>query len=274
MKGHGAGPALDHLDLNLLRVFDALRVEGSVSAAARRLRMTQPGASRALARLREALGDPLFVMANGGLSLTPYAERIAGHIHSALDLLTSGISQHAFEPRRSARGFTIAMSEYAEALLSAPLGRWLASEAPGVRLEIAAPSGHGMQMLDLCVGVEPVYGARTQTKKLVDDDFVAVARRAPAVPTTRSAEAATAEPVCIQRRGMLASVLLVLETDAIVVLPRRLARQLERRGLACVVPVAIGLDGFELRMHWHERYQVDDGHRWLRGVIGELASSL
>src|SRR5690606_32154619 len=64
-------------DLNFLYLVDALYREGSVSAAARRLDLTQPAASHALNRLRARFGDPLFVRSGAGMTPTPTGERMA-----------------------------------------------------------------------------------------------------------------------------------------------------------------------------------------------------
>src|SRR5687768_13463900 len=69
--------SLERLDLNLLRVLDAVARHGHVTRAARALGLSQPATSHALARLRAALGDPLFVRGEDGVLLTPRAEALA-----------------------------------------------------------------------------------------------------------------------------------------------------------------------------------------------------
>lgn len=85
-------PNINNIDLNLLKVFDAVYREGNVAAAARRMGMSQPAASHALARLRHALGDDLFVRSARGMLPTARAEQVAGPIRQALGYLELGSS--------------------------------------------------------------------------------------------------------------------------------------------------------------------------------------
>src|SRR3954469_19228593 len=80
------------LDLNLLRVFDAVLHERTVTAAAARLELTQPAVSNALARLRSVFGDPLFVRTANGMDATPFARGVAEPIRQALALLETALA--------------------------------------------------------------------------------------------------------------------------------------------------------------------------------------
>jgi DNA-binding transcriptional LysR family regulator len=94
----------DQLDLNLLRVFDALLQEGSVTAAAERLHLSIPAASRALGRLRRAMGDPILVRAGRGMAPTPFALRTAPRVRSLLDeAATSGARSRSASTTASRR---------------------------------------------------------------------------------------------------------------------------------------------------------------------------
>jgi DNA-binding transcriptional LysR family regulator len=109
------------LDLNLLRVFDAVMAEGNLTRAADRLAMTQPAASHALKRLRDALGDELFVRHAAGLRPTARAEALWPPVRSALWQLQNAIAPEEFDPRRDAASFTLTMSDASAALLLPPL---------------------------------------------------------------------------------------------------------------------------------------------------------
>ena len=76
-----------NLDLNLLRVFDEVMVERSLTRAGLRLSMTQPAVSNALKRLRETLGDDLFRRNGFGVEPTAYAETIWPTVRDALQQL-------------------------------------------------------------------------------------------------------------------------------------------------------------------------------------------
>ncbi|RYY81048.1 MAG: LysR family transcriptional regulator, partial [Comamonadaceae bacterium] len=125
---------LKDLDLNLLRLFDAVYRCASVSRAAEQLDLTQPAASQGLTRLRTLLHDPLFVRASGGVAPTPKARRLAAPVRSALVLLEQALNESAaFDPLRSGRTFRIHMSDIGEARFLPELMAALRTLAPGVR---------------------------------------------------------------------------------------------------------------------------------------------
>src|SRR6195952_4736880 len=110
------------LDLNLLVVFDAVAQERNATRAAAKLNMTQPAISHALARLRNALRDELFVRTPDGMEPTPYAERLVGPVRAALENLHIALDGGtSFEPATAERNFAIAVDNRAALVLAAPL---------------------------------------------------------------------------------------------------------------------------------------------------------
>src|SRR5277367_5670126 len=100
--------SFNRLDLNLLRVFDAIFQTRSVTVAASNLHLTQPAVSKQLNRLRELLEDPLFVRTNEGMAPTPRAEALSGPIRQALNDVRNAIErQLGFNPQTSERTFRI-----------------------------------------------------------------------------------------------------------------------------------------------------------------------
>src|SRR5436853_7409639 len=96
-------PRLSAMDLNLLVAFDALYRERSVTRAGRRLGLSQPATSAALARLRESFGDPLFTSTPRGLEPTARCLALAGPVGSALEGLRAALSQEeTFDPATTA----------------------------------------------------------------------------------------------------------------------------------------------------------------------------
>src|ERR1700735_2875784 len=100
------------LDLNLLRVFDALAEEGSVTRAGARLGLTQSAISHALGRLRYVLQDDLFVRGPDGMRPTARAQEIAPRLREGLHRLQLALAPMAFDPVAAQRRFTIAASAY------------------------------------------------------------------------------------------------------------------------------------------------------------------
>jgi DNA-binding transcriptional LysR family regulator len=105
------------LDLNLLRVFDAVMAEGSLTRAAGGLAMTQPAVSHALKRLREAVGDELFTRTAFGVRPTPRAEALWPAVRGSLGALQHALSPAEFDPARDPATFRLAMADATAALL-------------------------------------------------------------------------------------------------------------------------------------------------------------
>src|ERR671937_126143 len=110
------------LDLNLLRTFDAVLQERSVTAAAGRLGLTQPAVSNALARLRDLFEDPLFVRTPSGMDATPFGRELGEPVRQALALLESALAHGpGFDPPTSTRAFRFYMSDIGQVEFLPPL---------------------------------------------------------------------------------------------------------------------------------------------------------
>src|SRR6201996_2735119 len=105
------------LDLNLLRVFDAVMAEGSLTRAAEQLAMTQPAASHALKRLRSAVGEDLFVRTAFGMRPTARAEALWPQVRGALAQLQGSLAPRSYEPRTDLASFRLAMADSTATML-------------------------------------------------------------------------------------------------------------------------------------------------------------
>ena len=145
------------LDLNLLRVFDALIEERSATRAGERLGLTQSAISHALNRLRSVLNDELFLRGPNGMQPTARAAEIAPQLHQGLLQLQRALAPAEFIPAKTDRRFTITCTEYGSAVLMPPLLARLRSEAPHAELRVR-PSNLGVTealrggRIDLAVG--------------------------------------------------------------------------------------------------------------------------
>jgi DNA-binding transcriptional LysR family regulator len=125
------------LDLNLLRVLDVLLSELQVSAAARRLNLSQPATSAALARLRRALDDPLLVRVGNQMTPTPWAEELRPKVRQVLADIEQALCQRTeFDPAVSDRTFRLAANDHAVTAVLSPLAQRLRRLSPRATLEI------------------------------------------------------------------------------------------------------------------------------------------
>jgi DNA-binding transcriptional LysR family regulator len=291
------------LDLNLLRVFDAVLHSRSVTQAAGRLELTQPAVSNALARLRQAFGDALFVRSSQGMEPTPFARELAEPVRQALALLESALAHGpGFDPATSGRAFRFYMSDLGQTEFLPPLVERLRRSAPGVRLEAVALELEGIGdalaagSLDVAVGFLPGLGLLR--KPLFRDPYVCLLRADHPIKALTRKKFAEASHVlvsyrgghhvveeAIERAGLARRVVLrvphftvvpmVLErSDLILTLPARVARVFERGGRFKSLPSPLPIPPADVAVHWHERFDADPGNRWLREQITELFGSI
>jgi len=291
------------LDLNLLRVFDAVLRDRSVTAAARHLRLTQPAVSNALARLRALFDDALFVRTPSGMDATPYARELSEPVRQALALLESALAHGpGFDPATSTRAFRFYMSDLGQIEFLPPLVERAQRVAPGVRLEAVALEvediGDALAAgaLDLAVGFLPGLGPPVRRQPLFRDPYVCLMRADhPAVDgkLTRAKFLAASHALvsykgghrvieeALERAGLARRITLrvphftvvpmVLErSDLILTLPSRVARVYQRRGNFKSLPPPVPIPPADVAAHWHERFERDPGSRWLREMVMEL----
>jgi LysR family transcriptional regulator, nod-box dependent transcriptional activator len=137
------------LDLNLLVAFDVLMEEKSVSAAAKRLNLSQPAVSGALNRLRDFFGDELLVQCGRRMVVTAKAQELIAPVREALLLIGTRIATPAeFDPAEAERTFKVIASDYMFTVLLAEVFADLAAIAPGIGFEIMPPEPRTLELLN------------------------------------------------------------------------------------------------------------------------------
>jgi DNA-binding transcriptional LysR family regulator len=292
------------LDLNLLPVLDALLTERHLTRASRRLGLSQSATSHALGRLREALGDPLFVRATSGLIPTERALALEAPLRDALAAIARTVSPPAaFDPATARRGFSFATADYGAYALLPTLMERVAREAPGVDIWVRPVADNAAEQLargDVDALVMPMFGdipAALHVRKLFDERFVGIARRghpllrdgamsledwvsvghifiAPrgrpgGVVDTALAQQGLKRRVSLAVPQFLVAPHVVTRTDLVGVLGARLAESLaETLPLALFEP-PIPLPGFPTHLVWHARLHDDPAQKWFRRCVRE-----
>lgn len=130
---------IDRINLNLFRVLDALLAERSVTRAAVRLHLTQSATSSALARLRAAVDDPLFIRSPRGMQPTPKARALAQPVRRALEELSRAVGKSAlFDPLTSTQTYRLATTDHALSVFLPSLATLLQHAAPRIRVDVTA----------------------------------------------------------------------------------------------------------------------------------------
>jgi DNA-binding transcriptional LysR family regulator len=294
---------LHDIDLNLLVVFQELLRQRRVSAVATALGTSQPAISNALARLRKALGDELFIRTSKGMVPTPFAETLTEPIANALGTIHHTLNlTSVFDPASSTRAFTVAMTDIGEISFLPVLMRKLAVIAPGVTIStvrnqsdtLRADMEHGQ--VDLAIGFLPDLKGGFFQRRLFRQRYVCLFRAehplAGAGMTSKAFSHAEHVSIVaegtghgmvdtvIQRAGIRRNVRLrvphfvavghILQTtDLIAVVPHAYAMStLAPFGLVSA-PCPIKIPDITINVLWHARNHRDPGNQWLRQTIFE-----
>ncbi|HWT39501.1 MAG TPA: LysR family transcriptional regulator, partial [Paraburkholderia sp.] len=181
--------SLDHVDLNLLRVFQAIVEERSLTKAGERLALSQPAISYSLARLRTLFDDPLFIRTRSGMQPTPIALELAGIVGRALDTVREALRYaESFDPETSTRTFRLSLSDAGEMAYLPAICEALHERAPRVKLSIeplpveAIEDALRSSKLDFAIGNLPMLMARTRHQLLFEETYVCMTRKRRGLP--------------------------------------------------------------------------------------------
>ena len=295
---------LNDLDLNLLRVFDAVLRRRSVTAAGEEIGLSQAGVSNALARLRKLCGDRLFVRSPRGMDPTPFAKSIADAVRQALGLIEGTLARRpVFDPATTERTFRLHMSDIGEMVFLPQLLERLQRVASGVHIETRSTLQGEIEQalaageLDLAVGFLPGLQAPVRSHPLFRDAYVCMMRADhPRIGGTLARkqflEAAHAlvssigaghrviedtllahglnRRIALRVPHFMVVPMILERTDLVVTVPERVASVFERMGRFKTLRPPVAIPRTDVRVHWHERYEQDPGNRWLREVLIEL----
>jgi len=298
---------LSAVDLNLLVVFDAVMQERNVTRAGKRLGLSQPAMSHALTRLRYMLKDDLFIRSPKGMLPTPRAEQLALPVRAALDGLQHSLEPTQFIPSQATRSFRIAVDNYSAIVLVGRLAGRIIKIAPEVTLEFR-PSGTlnvpdllDRGELDLAIGAFPEQGERFSRLSLLQEDFVVVLRKghpaagAPELSMEGFAALSHLEISSVPygtdfvdqalarrrltrriqlRATLLSAVRILVASDMVSVLERRVAEELARYRPLVIRPLPHSSPILETAMIWPRWLDNQPAHRWLREIVGLVSAAL
>jgi len=304
---------INALDLNLIRIFDALWRERGVSRAGARIGLSQPAVSAALTRLRHALGDQLFVRSGNAMVPTPRAEELAPRARAALDEIERMLAPGpAFDPAGLERTFTFLTSDFFSMMLMPGLAKRLRAVAPGVRVRVLDSSlGDVARILrddraDMALERPIDLPEGVEKEPLFRSPFVMVAARDdPAVVHLAEGEEMPLDVFCalghvlrtvdgtmtgqvdaaLARHGLSRRVTLALphfqavalavaQGGLIAALPVQFARVVRAPlKLATFLP-PVPVPAPDISLYWHARHRKDAAHGWMRRMVMDLSESL
>ncbi len=295
---------LRRLDLNLLLVFDALVRHRSVTLAADELSMSASALSHALARLRDALADELFVRVGNEMRPTAAAERIMRPVGEALDLLHAGLAPvRQFDPAASERTFVFAATDYtAFAILPAFIAR-MQQAAPSLRFKVVYSRGResadelASGRIDFALGYDEEalpLPAGVESADWFSDEYVVIASRqhpsirrklsmaqylaAQHVVVTPWDESrgsidlvldrlGVARDVAVQLPSVLVAPFIVANSSLLMTVPRHAARVLRDAAPVTIYPTPFAPPRYTLKIYQHRRHAGTPAHQWIRDQL-------
>lgn len=292
---------LKDIDLNLLVVFDRLLFERSVSRAADSLGITQPAVSNALARLRKALGDELFLRTPRGMEPTPFAEQLAESVTYALGMIQGALNQRqSFDPLTSERAFTVCMTDIGEIDFLPDLMGYLGTLAPRVRLSTVRNTAVNLKdemeagHVDLAIGFLPQLKAGFFQRRVFSQRYVCLMRRghrldqeglslddfssADHLAVISSGTGHGHVDELLERNGVARNIRLTVphfvavghilsRSDLVATVPVRLAERMSVPFGLVYKPHPARLPEIAINLFWHAKQHKDPGNQWLRSLV-------
>jgi DNA-binding transcriptional LysR family regulator len=295
-------------DLNLLDVFDALMREQHAGRAGERLGLTQPAVSHALGRMRDLVGDPLFVKSARGMKPTPRAEILAASIVPALATLRTSLApQRGLDPKSMARTIAIGASDYVDLTLIPAVAARLRQEAPLIDLRLKATTRADVVQdlrrrdIDLAIGPLSAAPQGVDLTPLFKERFVMIARKGhPALkkplPPERFAalhhllisprgdpfgvvdqalrEIGLTRRVVITVQNFLAAPFIVQTTDLVAVVPERVAKRMRAVADIGVRNIPVDIPPWTVGLARPKETLIDSFMEWLVRLISATAAEL
>jgi DNA-binding transcriptional LysR family regulator len=289
-------------DLNLLNVFHAIYETRSVTLAAQSFGITQPAMSNALSRLRDLLGDPLFVHMPQGMVPTPYAAELFAGIDRGIQEFRAALAHHKrFDPRSSTRTFRFHLTDMGQFAFLPPVLERFHDMAPGVRIEAeslpvdkvvnALEEGH----VDVALGHQPKLARRgLRSHHLFNEHYQVLMRvghplsgrldrkaflgASHAAVRSAGGSHGIIEKTLLKHKARVAVrvpyfmviPMIMARTDVLATVPSRLAQQLAATGDFQAAPLPVTIPSFDVGLFWHDRFDADPANRWLREQLISL----
>ncbi|MFI1066790.1 LysR family transcriptional regulator [Streptomyces spororaveus] len=291
------------LDLNLLTALDALLEEGSVAGAAARLHVTAPAMSRSLGRIRHVTGDQILVRTGRTMTPTPYALAVRAQVHELLRQVHGVLApSRALDLTTLERTFTLRWHDSLVAVSGPALLTAVRGQAPGVRLRFVAESSVDTPELrrgevDLEANASRPSAPDIRAEKVGEARLVIVVRQGHPLTRAETLTAQTyaaAEHITVSRRGNLSNALddtlarlgltrrvvatvpteaaalaFARDSDLVVTLPETATRSAVTDLGLDALPLPFELPAAPVYLSWHQRYETDNAHTWLRGLARE-----
>ena len=295
---------ISRIDLNLFVVLDAIFSEGNITRASRKLNLTQPAISHALARLRQLFDDPLFVRQGATMAPTPFTRKVIPQVRQALALFESSMQgQVEFDPGSSHRLFHLGLRDVFEATALPPLLARLRQLAPAIEIASVRIDRRDIEneltagSLDLVLDIPVPVSEAIRQQRVSRDRLIVLARAGhPAINGGLDLPTYLAQAhvlVSSRRKGMgledfelnreghrrriglrcqhyFAACRVVSETDLLLTMPEQYARIANAQFGNLIHAFPLQTQPLDAHLYWHASADDDPANRWLREQFASL----
>lgn len=292
-----------NIDLNLLVLLDQILEQGGLSRAAEKLDISQPSASRMLARLRRDLGDPILIPSGRRTILSQRAEAMRRPLRLWLEQARTLLQPPVFEPALYRGAWRLHLLDYLSLVVLPPLMARLQQESPGLDVVVPplvpdAMEGLRSGDLDLALGYFGKVGEEFGQELLFEERFVCLTRAghpllkqgklslerfcalSHALITVTGTGLGVVDQMLLQRGlsrrvalrlpHFLAAPVVVAQTDLVLTLPARVAEFVVRSFPLHISEPPLPLQSFPVTQVWHRRSQEDAAQSWLRAQVSRI----
>lgn len=295
------------IDLNLFVVLKAVYTEGSITAAADSLHLTQPAVSHAMTRLRDKFNDPLFIRHGRKMVPSPYCQTIYPQIEQALAALNSSlIPQSYFDIRDHARNIKFGFRDILESIFFPDLITDLAANTPKITVHSRQTNRVEMEQaleqgeLDIVIDVLTPTSNNIHHELICNERFSLICRQGHPIldnPTIEQYVAAQhalvtlkdsavdlvdmtlaklghRRQIGLQCEHYFAATSVISRCDMLLTMPNAYANILQEKMPVCVIPLPFDVPVLPVHMYWHKQAENDLVNRWMRDKLFAIAKAL
>jgi len=293
--------SLMKIDLNLFTVFDAIYREGSITAAAKTLNLSQPAVSHALARLRDNFSDPLFIRQGNKMQPTPIAKNVISDVQEALHQLhVSLVQSKQFDAKVSKKHCAMSLHSSLEALYIPSLMQRLSEQAPQMTLACTRVRRTELEKklasgdIDLALDILLPVSDQIKHTRLAQDELMVVCK-AENITTNEQlslenylkqnhvlvssrfsgqgiedfelGRLGLQRKVALRCQHFFSACRIVAHSDMLLTLPKTAAIMFSKVLPLDVHPLPVELPNIDVHLYWHANVDKEPANKWLRNKI-------
>lgn len=295
------------IDLNLFLVLRTVYQEGTITAAAAKLHLTQPAVSHSLARLRDKFDDALFIRHGRKMIPSAFCQKIMPQVVEAVAVLESTLSNNKlFDVTQHQREVKLGFRDILESMFFPTLVTDLIENTPNITIKSRQVTQMKMeksleqQELDIVIDVLMPTNVNIKSTLICNEHFSLICREnhpilddltlenyaaaSHALVTLKDskvdlvdmalAKHGVARKFALQCEHYFAATSVISRCDMLLTMPNAYANLLQDKMPIKVVPLPFEVPILPVHMYWHEQAEHDPLNGWMRDKLLKIAKKL